>query len=255
MFNLRRQVIAILLFSVVVFWINGCAPQQPFLKKYQVDTPKDAFMEILSRRNSILGFHCNANFEITSPKGKMNIRGRITNQDLDKWRIVFTGPFGIEVASIDLEDNFYRLTIPNAGKTEEGSLDDPLELSDLNIHLPRLDMIASILFPVVDLRDTDGWKLHSGKVADEGTLNIRRKHNKQSENIDLQLSYSTLEISKEERSVNNNTIFTRWFYYPQQSTPKRRDLVIETVVGEATIKVTYNNLTVEQRKDGIAKRK
>lgn len=218
----------------------------PRLVTRDVQNKSEAVQELIRLRHNVEGFSARTRLELTADNVDIKLIGQIRYDDQSGWNIELFGPLGIKVAQIEADEKNYYLHSPISGMTLEGSIDEEIEIPNLDLTLRSLNILTTFLFPLVDIKDEDKWQL-TGKPESTDDVLILKRDDASTDSLVLHVDYSPLKVLKEERWKGGEHLITRSFTFDKNSSMFPNVLVID--INEMRLKVLFRSLNTTLKSD------
>ena len=244
--NIKTLSNSLLILTVIFF--NGCSSSFHF-KSFEAENSQAVLKELISRRESIEAFQGKAEVEIIAPQGTFRVKCNLSFNDNSGWDIKVLGPFGILLAEIETDSDEYLVRYNN-GSSLTGRLDESFVIPGANIILPNLFIITGLLFPIIDIKQQDKWKIISSDVSSPGELILEKKISNVKETLELKLDFSPLKIYSTQLYIDDKSLYMKSFTYSESS--KNEPALMEIQTPDVTLKVEFKSLSFVKKASDLA---
>ena len=228
--RLRATIIS--LTAALALLAQGCGPGASF-SRFDAATKDDAWREIVRRAATVETMQVEGVFLFSIPKGDYSLRGQVEYERDAGWNLAFFGPFGVKLGELFAGADFYTVNVFQNSYVDSGDLDQPLIVPDLDLELPRAEMLTRSLAPYAAL-DADGWR----PIAERGEANVitlRRSDSGGFESVKLYLELAPLRVVREEWMTGDEILFSRDLTYEADSY-----LAYEIAINASKVKLLIN---------------
>lgn len=232
-----------LLLFLILIPLFGCAGRSSF-RAFDAESPAAALDEIAARRRAFNDFQATMTIALETAKGAVHFKCYVEVERGQKWRIKLTGPLGIDIAIIEIENDRFQMSRPQTGEKLTGFIDEPIDIPELNSELPSLQYLAPILIPIPNIKYPQDWKIVNSNRQNDGYLHLESNRGEVSERLDLELELKPLKISREEMTNGEIGKLSRTFRYKNrtESIPTEVEIRMEGL----TMSVRYNSLKLNK---------
>lgn len=222
--------------------IAGCS-HHPSFREYNASNPLDAYDELVRRHQAVNGFTASAGFKLELPAKSISFNGKIKYRFETGWTIALSGPLGVNLAVLSINDTDYNLFLTQSGHVASGHLSDSLKIYEMGIFLPSVEMLIKSLFPTVDIHKDENWQIDPLGNRLDGNLILNRKYKGRNQRIDLAVLYKPLRVKKETHRSDGKMVYYRKLTYRSDSDNIPNTITIYT--GDLKLLISYHSLQLD----------
>ncbi len=178
---------------------------------YNAVDPKDAFNELIKRREKLHNFTANTNIEFINLDKSMKLKCIINRFGDSQAFIELNGPLGMSFASIELTGSDFIINRPQTGQVFRGSLNESVVIPELDIEVENMERLLELFVPVPYVKPD--LSIVSAQYGNPGYLSLQNG----SDSIALVLNYTPLSVLNEELWQERELIYSRQFFYDKDS--------------------------------------